>query len=77
MMKYFWLVIDTLDGQGKRYAYAQRVSEKANLAYYFSRTPEMVTANLCPTKTRACQIAKIWNHQHKINGVYAFEEPQF
>ena len=77
MMKYFWLVVDTRDDQGMYHAYAQRISEEDNLARYFSRIPEAVTVNLCPTKTRACQLAKIWNHQHKVNGVYAFEEPHF
>ncbi len=76
MMKYFWLAIDTRDDQGKWFAFACRIPESDNLCNILhSPAWKVYTMNVCSTKTRAFQLAKMWNHQHKINGVYAFEEP--
>ena len=65
-MKYFYIAVQRERETGFQ-AYYIRVSESDNLA---ARLAGYYVANICPTKTRALELANAWNNQFIANGTY-------
>lgn len=53
-------------------AFVWSASESDNLVSVLEHIGGLKTANLCPTKKRAKEIADAWNESFKRNGTYAF-----
>lgn len=60
-MKYFYIVIDTQDGDGKRRAFVRRFSNHDNIAFAITITPGVISATIASTKKDAYMIANAWN----------------
>jgi hypothetical protein len=70
-MKYFYIVIDTQDSDGKRCAYVRRFSNSDNIAPALQRS-DIVSATLAITKKDAYRIAAHWNAVYIANGEYIY-----
>lgn len=71
-MKHFWFVLTAQTSEGKLYAVASPFSTSANLAWEFDPAHGTITANICETKKRACEIAEACNETFRKQGKYAF-----
>ena len=71
-MKYFYIVIDTKDTNGKRCAYVRRFSNHENIAFAITVTPGVISATIASTKKDAYRIATSWNAVYRANGEYIY-----
>ena len=70
-MKYFYIVIDTQNSDGKRCAYVRRFSDHDNIAPALQRS-DIISATLASTKKDAHRIATHWNAVYIANGEYIY-----
>ncbi len=73
-MKYYYIVFDTQDENGKRCAYVRRFSNTDNIAFAITVTPCVVSATIAGTKKDAYRIANHYNAIYIANGEYMFTE---
>jgi hypothetical protein len=71
-MKYFYIVIDTQNSDGKRCAYVRRFSDHDNIAFAITITPGVISATIASTKKDAYRIANTWNAVYIANGEYIY-----
>jgi hypothetical protein len=75
MKNYYFAV--TVTENKKHYSYVVKTTESANLCAVFERIKGLQSANICPTKKAACELAAYWNECYKNNGTYLFDSPSF
>ena len=71
-MKYFYIVIDTQNSDGKRCAYVRRFSTWDNISPAISTRDDIIFAMIAPTKKEAQRIANTWNAVYIANGEYLY-----
>ena len=71
-MKNYYFVINTSEN-GKNFASVAKASAHENVLSVFDRIPNIITANICPTKKYAEDLAAYWNECYKKNGTYLFD----
>ena len=68
-MTLYYFAVQILEGQKMR-ACVYRFAEYHNIAAHLSE-PEVVAANICPTKKRAYELANAWNKGFAESGILA------
>ena len=66
--KYSWLVIVQVF-DGKRFAFARRVSHSTNLLSELARLESPASVNIADSKKAADELVEYWNKCYKENGI--------
>lgn len=86
-MAYFYIAVQVRQDRNERvftprpspecdpgyYADVIRCAESDNLASVLDHIGGLVSANICPTKKRAREVADYWNRRFMKNGTYFFD----
>lgn len=74
-MRYFWLIVQTKNKKGLFYPYAVRVSPSDNLTAVLAKIPDLIAANIAPTKKAAAASVEALRATHRAQGNLMFECP--
>lgn len=72
-MRKYWILIQEMDAFGHFAAYVVPVGAYENLASILKRYPDIMAANICPTRKEARTQAQILNDQWHYRGLYRWD----
>lgn len=75
MNNHFWLLIQTKDENGLFYPYLRRVSTSDNIKAILGGIPDLMAANIAPTKKAAEAWVDTLRATHRAQGNLKFEQP--